>query len=300
MAQTDTYLSLYLIVLVALVARAILYAEPFVPPPPTLVCTKGGFLGLGCATGCYKHGGKCIPKTADAAAPPPPAGPSGYSLMKHRSVSNCLAASDAFEASAVATADVKAAAQLRLLAADAINCAMRTQGDGNILIVEGTVDTPEKKKFWGLHGPRALSLIRDAISADPPLASDPRAKAIELDAFMCTRRATCLEPCKASGAESPPSCDRASPPPVAQTTRPPRASCDRPSLARASSSRGSRTSSQQRTRAGTVASATPFSVRARPPSYPVPCTNHASGAACLEQHIQSSTSEAAPRKSALG
>jgi len=80
--------------------------------------------------------------------------------------------------------DVKAAAQSRLLAADALNCAMRIRGNGNILLVEGTMDTPDNKRFWGQHGPRSLALVRAAMAAQPALQLDPRTKAIELDAFM--------------------------------------------------------------------------------------------------------------------
>ena len=73
---------------------------------------------------------------------------------------------------------------LQLKAADAINCAMRIETNGNIMVLEGTVDTPDKKKFWGEHGPRALALVKAARAAHAPLRSDAAAAACEMDAFM--------------------------------------------------------------------------------------------------------------------
>ena len=186
MSKLQTLVSCYLVVLAALVARSVYYPAAAVrDPEPT--CKRGGFLNLGCSKGCVKAKGQCVwlaPPSVAAPSPPAAAGPSGHSLMKRRTVQNCLAAADAFEAEAEATTAGKAAAQLQMLAADAINCAMRTRGNGNILLVEGTSDTPENKKFWATHGPRALALVRAAISSDPSLAADARARVIELDAFM--------------------------------------------------------------------------------------------------------------------
>lgn len=87
--------------------------------------------------------------------------------MRKRSVSNCLAAADIYEAAA------SASAMMQLKAADAINCAMRIETNGNIMVLEGTVDTPAAKKFWAAHGPRSLSLVR-AAKKDPALAADVR------------------------------------------------------------------------------------------------------------------------------
>lgn len=104
--------------------------------------------------------------------------------MRRRSISNCLAAADGYEAAASATADATASSLLKLKAADAINCAMRIKGNGNIMILEGTLDTPANKKFWGAHGPRAYALVREARAANPALQSDAAAAAAEMDAFM--------------------------------------------------------------------------------------------------------------------
>ena len=64
-------------------------------------------------------------------------------------------------------------AALKLKAADAINCAMRIETNGNIMVLEGTVDTPAAKKFWAKHGPRSLSLVR-AAKKDAAVAAEVR------------------------------------------------------------------------------------------------------------------------------
>jgi len=136
-----------------------------------------------------KQGRTCVPKSELKGLPlaKTVSASEAYSLMKRRSLKNCLAAADIFEASADAmTADVKAAAALRLSAADAINCAMRIKGTGNIILVEGTVDSPDNKRFWGAHGARALRLARLALSDDRSLQNDARAKSVEIDAFLYT------------------------------------------------------------------------------------------------------------------
>jgi len=69
-------------------------------------------------------------------------------------------------------------------AADALVCAMRVQGHGNILLLDGTLDTPSNKRFWGEHGGTALRLIREARAADRALARDAAAAVIEMDDFI--------------------------------------------------------------------------------------------------------------------
>lgn len=61
---------------------------------------------------------------------------------------------------------------------------MRIQTHGNILLLEGTLDTPENKRFWALHGPRAIALVKAARGAHAPLRSDAASTAMEMDAFM--------------------------------------------------------------------------------------------------------------------
>ena len=190
----DTLAASYLLLVFGLVLRAIYLSEP---APPTLntpaACSRGGFLGLGCAKGCVKIQGKCVVSSILKDPETDPVGLSGKALMRKRSTKNCLAAADAFESAADAaaapgtprgSAPWRVAAQNHLFAADALNCAMRTHGKGNILLVEGTLDTADNKKFWGQHGPRALSLARAALAEDPDLISYDLARVIELDAFM--------------------------------------------------------------------------------------------------------------------
>ena len=108
--------------------------------------------------------------------------------MRKRTVTNCLAAADHYEAAAEAAIAARGSAAVtagyQLKAGDAINCAMRIHGTGNILLLEGTLDTPANKKFWGMHGGRALSLIKAARASHAPYASDAAATAMEMDAFM--------------------------------------------------------------------------------------------------------------------
>lgn len=116
-------------------------------------------------------------------APTQPAS-SADSLMRKRSVTNCLAAADIYEAAAAGKSGAAEVATLKLKAADAINCAMRIQTSGNILVIEGTSDSPANKRFWDAHGGRALGLVREAMALQPSLQSAPLAMAVEVDAFM--------------------------------------------------------------------------------------------------------------------
>ena len=156
-----------------------------VASPGAAACKRTGFLGLRCAgAGCVRRGMKCTLSSVGAQAKAPVSTSSADALMRKRSVDSCLAAADIYEAAAEAATDVKGAAELKLQAAHAINCAMRIRGHGNILLLEGTLDTPENKKFWGAHGPRALSLVRAAREAHAPLRADAASAACEMDAFM--------------------------------------------------------------------------------------------------------------------
>jgi len=107
------------------------------------------------------------------------------SMMRKRSVDNCLVAARGYEAAAIDLAtDSARAAKLKVKAADALVCAMRVRGHGNILLLDSTLDTPSNKRFWGEHGTVALRLIREARAADHALARDAAAAVIEMDAFM--------------------------------------------------------------------------------------------------------------------
>jgi len=136
---------------------------PELPPPPD-TCSRRGFLWRKCSDGCVRQGSVCVPDrrlyaglrmpmgVTEVSRRPSPA--RAHDLMKKRTVPNCLAAADIFEAAArAAHADAVAAAELKLMAGNALNCAMRIRGSGNILLLDGTLDTPANKKFWGEHLP---------------------------------------------------------------------------------------------------------------------------------------------------
>ena len=174
----------------------LLYMRKPPPPPAPNVQCKMGFMRLSCSPTayCVRKSGQCVPSAVDGIAPAPSSAPSFQAAAKahkadtlvarqRRSVDSCLAAADLYEEAADASTGA-AAAEFQLKAGDALNCAMRIKGTGNILILEGTLDTPANKKFWGAHGPRALALIKSARAAHAPLRSDAAATAIEMDAFM--------------------------------------------------------------------------------------------------------------------
>jgi len=166
--------------------------SPPSPPssPPIMQCKWGGFLRLQCkGVYCTRHAGQCVPAGTNI-----PGAPSFFAsatahkadtliVRGHRSVKSCLEAADLYEKAAMSSTGASAA-ELRLKAGDALNCAMRIQGTGNIILLQGTLDTPANKKFWGVHGPRALALIKEARAAHAPFQSDASAAAMEMDAFM--------------------------------------------------------------------------------------------------------------------
>lgn len=168
-------------ILASLVTAIFVYElTPYLPfslaaPPLSIECTK---IGRGCSTGCKKSGGQCVPVSAASADTA-----KADILMRKRSIESCLAAADIYEAAAsVPALGVAASAALKMQAADAINCAMRIRTNGNILILEGTQDTAEFKKYWGMHGPRAYALVKAARAAGAQ--KDAASTAIEMDAFM--------------------------------------------------------------------------------------------------------------------
>ena len=180
MPTANLVLSAYLALMCALIARAYYAAEPLPPAVPAIEC-KGSWRG--CSKGCSKVKGKCVPLVTSSAKAVSPSSSPGHALMKRRTVSNCLTAADAFEESSKAAVG-EDVATLQLLAAEALNCAMRIKGDGNIILVEGTSDTPANKRFWGDHAAHSLALARAALSTIPSLRSQAKPRAIELDAFV--------------------------------------------------------------------------------------------------------------------
>lgn len=186
MALPKPLITAYVALIAVLVYRAIYYpaALPSPPSKSTRRCTFD-WRRARCSAGCtFKVMGGCKP--TDAAAPPsaPAVDVSqADSLMRKRTVANCLAAADIYEAAAGPEATTGPARQLQLKAADAINCAMRIETHGNIMVLEGTLDTPAAKKFWAAHGQRALNLVRSA-KKDSALASEAFLANVEMDAFM--------------------------------------------------------------------------------------------------------------------
>jgi hypothetical protein len=164
--------AVYVTILAALAYRAYQYPVDL-PVTPQAACSWR-WPALRCSTGCtFRLPGGC---KRVSLRPEPSTSASidvsrADSLMRKRSVSSCLAAADIYEAAAAAAGP--ATAMMQLKAADAINCAMRIETNGNIMVLEGTVDTPAAKKFWAAHGPRSLSLIR-AAKKDAALAADVR------------------------------------------------------------------------------------------------------------------------------
>ena len=173
--MTPKALTVYVTVLAALAYRAYQHRHPVelpVAPQPEPCCWR--WSALRCSTGCtFRVGGGCkrvsqTPKPSTSASIDVSR---ADSLMRKRSVSSCLAAADIYEAAAATGGPMTAMLQLK--AADAINCAMRIETNGNIMVLEGTVDTPTAKKFWAKHGPRSLSLVR-AAKKDAAVAADVR------------------------------------------------------------------------------------------------------------------------------
>ena len=186
----------YAVLLAALMYRAVQFPRelPGASPPPPPPCAWE-WRRARCSAGCTLRLPKgCTPVAASPAAPAAPAVDvsKADSLMRKRSVASCLAAADIFEEAALAeeaagsTAKAGAAhpvALLQLKAADALTCAMRIETKGNIMVLEGTIDTPAAKKFWAAHGPRAHSLAK-AASKDPVLKKGAWMANTEMDAFM--------------------------------------------------------------------------------------------------------------------
>ena len=173
--MTPKSMTVYCTVLAALAYRAYQHRHPVDQPvAPQPEACRWRWSALRCSTGCtFRVGGGCkrvsqTPKPSTSASIDVSR---ADSLMRKRSVSSCLAAADIYEAAAAAGGP--STAMLQLKAADAINCAMRIETNGNIMVLEGTVDTPAAKKFWAKHGPRSLSLVR-AAKKDAAVAAEVR------------------------------------------------------------------------------------------------------------------------------
>lgn len=168
--------AVYVTILAALAYRAYQYPVDLPVKAAAQAACSWRWSALRCSTGCtfrVRGGCKRVSQTPKPSTSASIDVSRADSLVRKRTVSSCLAAADIYEAAAAAAGP--AAAMMQLKAADAINCAMRIETNGNIMVLEGTVDTPAAKKFWAAHGPRSLSLIRAAKKEDAALATDVRA-----------------------------------------------------------------------------------------------------------------------------
>ena len=176
----------YVFVIAALVARALVYPDASMStlPPAAPVCERTGVFS--CSKGCVFRG-KCVPRKASS-APVAPAISTARAdeLMKRRSVANCLAAADIYEAAAAAAASPDLEAALRLRTGEAVICAMRIKTNGNIVVLEGTQDSAAFKQYWATHGPRALANVR---AAKPRLPASFDLAAAEMDGFLYSNSA---------------------------------------------------------------------------------------------------------------
>ena len=99
-------------------------------------------------------------------------------LLQRRSLVDCERAVELLEQALRRSPDD---ASLCLECATARNAVMRIRTDSNTLHITRMLDTPDNKRVWALHGPRALSLAKRAKEARP---SDPEALLAYCDAFF--------------------------------------------------------------------------------------------------------------------
>lgn len=133
---------------------------------------------------------QCLPKlvflaaaflaTAAFAQETPTADPLAQAdaLMKKRGSKNCEQAATLYRAALQADANN---ADLQLKTADALNCIMRTRGNGNLVLIDGLSDTPAHKKIWAKYAPEAWDLAQKGYKQRP---NDVNALAIYTDAYI--------------------------------------------------------------------------------------------------------------------
>ena len=129
--------------------------HPVQPPAGPLKCAgpRLSWRGLRCAEGCAPRalGTRCVPRGAPipkAARAVDTSAADRIVGTRPRSVDGCLKAADAYEQAAAAETTREARAIYQVRAADALCCAMRIRSNGNIPLIDGTLDTPEHKRFW--------------------------------------------------------------------------------------------------------------------------------------------------------
>ncbi|KAL3925025.1 MAG: hypothetical protein SGPRY_003753, partial [Prymnesium sp.] len=179
---------LYVILILLFTTRALVFGDANGSnaeiSPLSSAVTECKWKGFGCSKGCVFRG-KCVPRK-DKSSPYSQTGrpistAKADSLMKHRTTSNCLEAADIYESAALSASSSETQATLRLRAGEALICAMRIKTNGNLLVLEGTQESPAFKQYWASHGPRALAHVRAAKTALPDSFAVASA---EMDAFL--------------------------------------------------------------------------------------------------------------------
>mmetsp|Transcript_10914 Transcript_10914/g.37860 ORF Transcript_10914/g.37860 Transcript_10914/m.37860 type:complete len:235 (+) Transcript_10914:1396-2100(+) len=99
--------------------------------------------------------------------------------MRTRTAASCDAAAAIYERELAKDPDN---VQLLLKAADALNAAIRIKTQSNTITIDGTIDTPARKRVWAASGPRAYELAERALAMTPKV--DARTLSIYADAFM--------------------------------------------------------------------------------------------------------------------
>jgi len=109
---------------------------------------------------------------------PPSLSDQASAFMRKRGLKNCKEAVVLYRK---LLAEKRDDLDRKLNLADALNCVMRIQTNGNIPLIEGTSDTDPHKKIWAQMGPEALALAEAVYQARP---NDVRTLAVYTDAYM--------------------------------------------------------------------------------------------------------------------
>ncbi|KAJ1462980.1 hypothetical protein M885DRAFT_504470 [Pelagophyceae sp. CCMP2097] len=102
--------------------------------------------------------------------------------MSGRTASSCDADAARLERELVGDPDN---ARLLFDAAEALNAAMRIKTQSNTITIDGTINTPERRRIWATDGPRAYALASRAMALTPK--ANGHDVAIYADAFMFSR-----------------------------------------------------------------------------------------------------------------
>ena len=176
---------------------------------PAMSRRKRVALGAGAGIGVWGVGrmllqrrAKANAAAAAAAAPAETGAPNRLNvaradaLLRQRTPASLDKAAAMYEAEIARCGDEPS---LLLKAADAVNAAMRIRTVSNTISIDGTTDTPERKKVWAKDGARALDLATRGLAATP--TKDARALGIYADAFMfsCSHKSLVKQALTGSG-----------------------------------------------------------------------------------------------------